>query len=174
VPQCTAIPSPTSRLYPVAAKALDRMLGEPTAPHGRVLTEAQSNGWRLMYCRGTDVGALVVLGVADIGLTGYDMVAETIASGRSAPTIWSLAPTRTSYVCLLKPEQRTHVTRIYTEYPHLTHAWLSHSRMFTGACPAPAMPWAGNPVAARIASVLAGLSAPPRPRASTVMTGNVC
>ena len=68
--------------------------------------------------------------MADIGLTGYDMIAETVTGGTPAPVIWSLAPARTSYVCVLAPQRRTRVTRIYTEYPHLTQAWLRRSRLF--------------------------------------------
>jgi ATP phosphoribosyltransferase len=117
----------------VAARALDKALERPIGPHGRVLLESLADGSQLVYCRGTDVGALVALGAADIGLTGYDMIAETVAGGRPAPTIRSLAPARTSFVCLAKPERRTHVTRIYTEYPHLTHAWLSCARTFGDA-----------------------------------------
>jgi len=118
----------------VAAKALDILLGgQQVVPHGRLLLESLADGSQLVYCRGTDVATLVALGVADIGLTGYDMVAETVASGRPAPTIQSLGPARTSYVCAVMPEGRTTVSRIYTEYPNLTRAWLRHSRTFGGA-----------------------------------------
>jgi ATP phosphoribosyltransferase len=133
MPLRIAVPSPTSRLYGVAAEALNRLLGAPTAPHGRVLLESLADGSQLVYCRGTDVGVLVALGVADVGLTGYDMITEAAANGRPTPAIRSLAPARTSYVCVVKPERRTHVTRIYTEYPYLTRAWLSRAHMFGDA-----------------------------------------
>jgi len=133
MPLRIATPSPTSRLYGAAAEALNRLLGTPPAPHGRVLLESLADGSQLVYCRATDVGVLVALGVADVGLTGYDMVAEATANGRPTPMIRSLAPARTSYVCLVKPERRTHVTRIYTEYPYLTRAWLGRSHLFGGA-----------------------------------------
>ena len=61
------------------------------------------------------------------------MVAETVAGGQPAPAIRSLAPARTSYVCAVMPRRRVHISRIYTEYPNLTHAWLRHSRTFRGA-----------------------------------------
>jgi ATP phosphoribosyltransferase len=91
MPLRIATPSPTSRLYGAAAEALNRVLGTPTAPHGRVLLESLADGSQLVYCRGTDVGVLVALGVVDVGLTGYDMVAESTANGRPTPTIRSLA-----------------------------------------------------------------------------------
>jgi ATP phosphoribosyltransferase len=97
------------------------------------LLDSLPDGPQLVYCRGTDVGVLLALGVVDIGLTGYDMIAEAVASGRPPPFIWSLAPARTSYVCLLKPEQRTTIKRVYTEYPHLARAWLNRSRVFSEA-----------------------------------------
>jgi ATP phosphoribosyltransferase len=133
VPLRIAVPSPTSRLYPVASKALEELLGKRTPLVGRTLLTSLGDGSLLVYCRGTDVSTLVALGVADIGLTGYDMVAETVAGGRSAPIIRSLAPARTSYVCLLMPEERGHISRIYTEYPNLTRAWLRCSRTFRDA-----------------------------------------
>lgn len=133
MPLRIAVPSPTSRLYGVAAEALSSLLGTPIAPHGRVLLESLADGSQLVYCRGTDVGVLVALGVVDVGLTGYDMIAEATANGRPTPTIRSLAPARTSYVCVVKPERRRRVTRIYTEYPYLTRAWLSRARVFGGA-----------------------------------------
>jgi ATP phosphoribosyltransferase len=132
MPLRIAVPSPTSRLYPVAAEALGTLLGRPIQPHGRALVDSLPDGTRVVYCRGTDVGVLVALGVADVGLTGYDMIAETTAGGRPTPAIHSLAPARTSYVCVLKPEGRTRITRVYTEYPHLTQAWLTHSRTLYG------------------------------------------
>jgi len=70
MPPCIAIPSPTSRLYAVAAEALDALLGQPVVPRGRALLECLADGSQLVYCRGTDVATLVALGVADIGLTG--------------------------------------------------------------------------------------------------------
>ena len=94
MPVRIAIPSPTSRLYPVTSMALGRLLGQQTAPDGRQLLRSLSDGSRVVYCRGTDVAALVALGVADVGLTGYDMVAETVAGGRPAPEMRSLAPAR--------------------------------------------------------------------------------
>jgi ATP phosphoribosyltransferase len=133
VPLRIAVPSPTSRLYPVASKVLERLLGKRTLPVGRTLLTSLGDASLLVYCRGTDVSTLVALGVADIGLTGYDMVAETVAGGRPTPMIRSLAPARTSYVCLLMPEDRGHVSRIYTEYPNLTRAWLRCSRTFRDA-----------------------------------------
>jgi ATP phosphoribosyltransferase len=134
MPLRIAVPSPTSRLHSVAAEALNSLLGRPTSPSGRVLLEPLGGGTQLVYCRGTDVGVLVALGVADVGLTGYDMIAEAAASGiRASPLIWSLAPARTSYVCLVKPESRKQVRRIYTEYPGLTRAWLACSDIFGGA-----------------------------------------
>lgn len=133
MPLRIAIPSPTSRLYSVAAEALNRMLGTQTAPHGRVLVESLADGSQLVYCRGTDVGVLVALGVADVGLTGYDMIVEATANGRPTPVIRSLAPARTSYVCVVKPKCRAHISRIYTEYPYLTRAWLTRAHMFGGA-----------------------------------------
>lgn len=130
MPMRIAMPSPTSRLYSVAAEALNELLGTRTAPHGRVLLESLADGSQLVYCRGTDVGVIVALGVADVGLTGYDMIAEARASVGPTLMIRSLAPARTSYVCLVKPQRRADIKRIYTEYPCLTHAWLNHAHMF--------------------------------------------
>ncbi|MGD0560080.1 MAG: hypothetical protein ABSA93_34575 [Streptosporangiaceae bacterium] len=133
MPMRIAVPSPTSRLYSVTSVALGRLLSQQAAPRGRRLLESLPGGSQLVYCRGTDVATLVALGVADVGLTGYDMVAETAAGGGPVPEMRSLAPARASYVCLLMPENRARVSRIYTEYPNLTRAWLGHSRMFRGA-----------------------------------------
>lgn len=125
-----AMPSPTSRLYQPARGALDKIVGQPAFPDGRALFKSFGDDWQILYCRGTDVATLVAERVADVGLTGYDMIAETAAGRRPAPVIHSLAPARTSYVCLLLPPERTHVSRIYTEYPNLTRAWCRHSLAF--------------------------------------------
>jgi hypothetical protein len=44
MPLTIAMPSPTSRLYTVAARALDTLRGRPTAPLGSVLLESLPDG----------------------------------------------------------------------------------------------------------------------------------
>lgn len=58
------------------------------------------------------------------------MAVETTLSTGAALDMRSLAPARTSFVCLLAPPGRTGTQVIYTEYPFLTRAWVRVSRQY--------------------------------------------
>lgn len=91
-----------------------------------------SNGLNpeLVMCRATDVPALVTQGVVDAGLTGYDVAVENALATGVVLDMRSLAPARTSFVCLLSPPERFDISVIYTEYPHITRAWARTSSRY--------------------------------------------
>ncbi|MFH8990201.1 hypothetical protein [Streptomyces sp. NPDC017940] len=122
-----AIPSVTSRLHEGVLTVLLDAFGDMDLEFTRrTLTRSVAPGVDLLLCRGTDVPRLVSLGVADVGITGYDMAVEWSLALGTELDIRSLAPARTSFVTYATVQGRE-VHRIYTEYPHLTKAWAAGS-----------------------------------------------
>lgn len=123
-------PSDTSRLYPVVADVLAHTLvSEPaTASKRRSLVRQLTSGDVLINCRGTDAPLLVARGLADIGLTGYDMAVEAVLATGQDLEIRSLAPARASFVCYATVPGRTSIRRLYTEYPHTAARWARSTR----------------------------------------------
>jgi ATP phosphoribosyltransferase len=122
-----AVPSPTSRLHPVAFAALEAALGDlgPPSTRGRALVQRLPSKLELLYCRGTDVPQIVARGVADAGLTGYDMAIETSLGTGVRLEMRSLAPARSSFVCYVTVSYRAPISLIYSEYPHLARSWIA-------------------------------------------------
>lgn len=128
-----AVPSPASKLHAVALAAVERLVGvtvQPANDSRELVLRSEDHAVELVLCRATDVPKLVTNGLADAGLTGYDVAVETTLSTGAALDMRSLAPARTSFVCLLAPPGRTGTQVIYTEYPFLTRAWVRVSRQY--------------------------------------------
>lgn len=123
-----AIPSVTSRMHEAVRGLLEDAFGDVDLEFTRrTLTRSVTPEIELVLCRGTDVPTLVSLGVVDVGITGYDMAVEWSLALGTELDIRSLAPARTSFVTYATVQGRT-VDRIYTEYMHLTKAWVAGSR----------------------------------------------
>lgn len=120
-----AMPSPASRMHGPAVAAMSSHLDVSTLDaSSRRLSYRTDDGDVVLMCRGSDVPALVGQGLADLGVTGYDVAVEWILSSATPLTMSSFGAIRTSYVSYATRRGRT-VTRIYTEYPRITAAWLS-------------------------------------------------
>lgn len=128
-----AVPSPASKLHAVAFAAVERLVGATLRyPHDsrELVLRSDDHRVELVMCRATDVPALVTQGVVDAGLTGYDVAVENALATGVVLDMRSLAPARTSFVCLLSPPERFDIGVIYTEYPHITRAWARTSSRY--------------------------------------------
>lgn len=130
-----ALPSSTSRAYDAVRGVLDDVLAPPepiVMPDLRTLTRTVSPELDVLFCRGTDVPAILSAGAADVGLTGYDMAVEHSLRTGAPLDIRPLGPIRTSFVTFESVQGRR-VERIYTEYPSITRAWVAATKQFADA-----------------------------------------
>ena len=120
-----AIPSASSRMHAPAFGFLTEVAGLQMATINlRTLWFELADGRQIVCCRGSDVPKLVGLGVADVGVTGYDVAVEEILAGGVELNIFAAQPVRTSFVSFVGVRSRAKITRLYTEYPNITRAWL--------------------------------------------------
>jgi ATP phosphoribosyltransferase len=129
-----AVPAPASRLHAVAWAALSESDSEPPPASGRELVvELADSGLEIVLCRATDIPLLVLRGVVDGGLTGYDVTVESMLATGATLDVRSLAPARSSFVCLATVPGRTTTRVVYTEYPSLTRSWKQATRAYRAA-----------------------------------------
>jgi ATP phosphoribosyltransferase len=125
-------PSLSSRLhtpaYAVLRETFD-LTGE-LQHHRQLRVEAGEH--QIILCRGTDVPTIVALGVADVGITGYDVAVEWAIANDQELDVRDLGPSRSSFVCFVTVPGRT-VRRIYPEYPAITTRWLAASNRYADA-----------------------------------------
>ena len=129
-----AVPSPSSRLHAVAVSKLEYLVGAQVAlPSDRLLGLGTGTVLEIVFCRGTDIPSLVAQGLADVGLTGYDMSVENILATGRPLDVRSLAEARTSFVCFARVSGRRKIRRIYTEYPFLAQSWVAKTSAMRAA-----------------------------------------
>lgn len=127
-----AVPSVSSKLHQVSLAAIDSLsAGRARDLPTRALRLLLDNGTELLFCRGRDVPGLVAHGVADAGLTGYDMTVEWMLGSHSGLDVRSWTPSRLSFVAFVAVPGRR-VARIYTEYPEITCRWIASTRRYAG------------------------------------------
>lgn len=125
-------PSLSSRLHEPAYAVLREVLGieEKIEQHRRLRVQAGQH--EILLCRGSDIPTIVASGVADVGITGYDVAVEWALANDERLEVRDLGPRRSSFVCFVSVPGRS-VGRIYSEYPAITARWLAASSRYRDA-----------------------------------------
>ena len=125
-----ALPSVSSKLYGVALSAtFPEIASDNTFKNSRLLRYVES-GSDIVFCRGRDIPRIVDSGAADMGVTGYDVIVEYMLRSNRALVIKLLEHRRRSFVALVSSSDQA-VTRIYSEYPAITHRWTQATMMYS-------------------------------------------
>jgi ATP phosphoribosyltransferase len=125
-------PSLSSRLHQPAYAVLRDAFGleREIEQHRRLRIETGRD--EILLCRGADVPTIVASGVAEVGLTGYDVAVEWALANGQELDVRDLGPQRSSFVCFVTVPGRT-IGRIYSEYPAITARWLNASNRYGNA-----------------------------------------
>ncbi len=129
-----AFPSRSSPIHELAAAwLLEEAQVLSTQPTGRQL-KFDSAGHTCLLCRGRDIPQLVYNGIADVGVTGYDVYADWVSadSNRSLEAYWT-SDIRLSHVVLIGQKESQSISRIYSEYPNLVSLWRDSRQTYQEA-----------------------------------------
>jgi ATP phosphoribosyltransferase len=128
-----ALPSSSSKLHhPALSTVFPGSTGKNFFDDPRRLCYDVSNYIDVVFFRGRDIPSVVDAGIADVGVTGYDVIVEYALQSANMLDVRLLAHRRRSFVALVSSRDRQ-VTRIYTEYPAITSRWARSTATYDSA-----------------------------------------